>query len=419
VFTSLNHYLNMEWLKAAYERVKPDSAPGVDGQDWADYGKDLEKNLWSLLNRLKSGSYVAPPVKRGYIPKGDGQETRPIGMPTIEDKVLQRAVAMLLEPIYEQDFKYFSYGFRPGRSAHEALACLRGQCLSQQIKWILDVDVRKYFDTLKHATLGALLDLRVRDGVIRRLIGKWLHAGVLERGQLSYPEEGTPQGGVISPLLANIYLHYVLDCWYLESVKPRLRGRTLLVRFADDFVLGFEQKEDAERVYAVLFRRFEKYGLKLHPEKTRLVPFGQPKGQPGDSGDEGTPPGTFDFLGFTHYWGQTRKGVWVIRRGTARLRLKRSLKAISQWCRKNLHEPLRVQVEALARKLKGHFGYYGITGNYRALARYRQEVIRTWRHWLARRGDPQGMPWERMNRLLQFYALPEARIVHSVYAANP
>jgi RNA-directed DNA polymerase len=419
VFTSLNHYLDTEWLKAAYWRVKPDSAPGTDGQSWADYGKDLEKNLLSLLNRVKSGSYVAPPVKRVHIPKGDGKETRPIGMPTIEDKVLQRAVALLLEPIYEQDFKFFSYGFRPGRSAHEALACLWGQCMRHQIKWVLDVDVRKYFDTLKHATLGELLDLRVRDGVIRRLIGKWLHAGVLERGQLSYPEDGTPQGGVISPLLANIYLHYVLDCWYVESVKPRMKGRVLLVRFADDFVLGFEMLEDAERVYAVLFRRFEKYGLNLHEEKTRLVRFGQPRGGPEDSAGEGTPPGTFDFLGFTHYWGKTRKGGWVIRRRTSRKRLTRSLKAISQWCRENLHEPMRVQVEALGRKLKGHFGYYGITGNYEALARYREEVIGIWRKWLARRGDPKGMTWERMTRLLQFYYLPRGRVVHSVYAAKP
>jgi group II intron reverse transcriptase/maturase len=416
VFTSLNHYLNVEWLKAAYERVKPDSAPGMDGRSWADYGKDLEKNLLSLLNRVKSGSYVAPPVKRVHIPKGDGKETRPIAMPTIEDKVLQRAIAMMLEPIYEQDFKYFSYGFRPERSAHEALRCLWKQSMNHQIKWILDVDVRKYFDTLKHAILGELLDLRVRDGVIRRLIGKWLHAGVLERGQVSYPEEGTPQGGVISPLLANIYLHYVLDCWYVESVKPRMKGRTLLVRFADDFVLGFENKEDAERVYAVLFKRFEKYGLQLHPEKTRLVLFGQPTE---GSGDGGRPPGTFDFLGFTHYWGKNRKGGWGIRQRTSQKRLTRSLKAINQWCRKNLHEPIRVQVEALGRKLKGHFGYYGITGNYEALARYRDEVIRQWRKWLARRGDPKGMTWERMKRLLQFYYLPTARVVHSRHAAKP
>jgi group II intron reverse transcriptase/maturase len=419
VFTSLNHYLDVEWLKAAYARVKPDSAPGVDGQSWADYGKDLEKNLLSLLNRVKSGSYVAPPVKRVHIPKGDGKETRPIGMPTIEDKVLQRAVAMLLEPIYEQDFKCFSYGFRPGRSAHEALACIWSQCMTHRIKWICDVDVRKYFDTLKHSILGGILDLRVRDGVIRRLIGKWLHAGVLEGGQLSYPEEGTPQGGVISPLLANIYLHYVLDCWYVESVKPRMKGRTFLVRYADDFVLGFEHKADAEKVYAVLLRRFEKYGLNLHPDKTRLVPFGRPVDPTEPPGGPSARSGTFDFLGFTHYWDKDRKGRPVIRRQTSRKRFGRSLKAISWWCRKNLHEPLRVQVEVLGRKLKGHFGYFGITGNFEALARYRWEVIRVWRRWLARRGDPQGMPWERMNRLLEFYYLPKARIVHSLGAAKP
>ena len=224
---------------------------------------------------------------------------------------------------------------------------------------------------------------------------------------------------MISPLLANIYLHYVLDCWYVESVKPRLKGRTLLVRFADDFVLGFENQEDAQKVYAVLFRRFEKYGLKLHEEKTRLVPFGRPRGGPDDSGGEGTPPGTFDFLGFTHYWGKTWKGDRVIRRRTSRKRLTRSLKAISQWCRANRHEPMRLQVEALGRKLKGHFGYYGITGNYEALDRYREAVIGIWRKWLARRGDPQGMTWERLTCLLQFFYLPEARVVHSIYAAKP
>ena len=419
VFTSLNHYLDVAWLKAAYERVKPDSAPGVDGQSWADYGKDLEKNLLSLLNRAKSGSYLAPLVKRVHIPKPDGKETRPIGMPTIENKVLERAVVMLLEPIYEQDFKYFSYGFRPGRSAHEALSCIWSQCQRHGIKWILDVDVRKCFDTIKHEHLGALLDLRVRDGVLRRLIGKWLKAGVLDRGRVIYPGEGTPQGGVISPLLANIYLHYVLDCWYNESVKPRMKGRTFLVRFADDFIIGFENKADAEKVYRVLFQRFEKYGLRLHEEKTRLVAFGRPEAAGLPPEDDGPGPGTFDFLGFTHYWGKDRQGRWVIRRCTARKRLGRSLKAISKWCRKNLHEPLREQVEVLGRKLKGHFGYYGITGNYDALWRYKQAVIGIWRKWLARRGDPQGMPWTRMRRLLAFYYLPPPRVVHSVYAAKP
>jgi group II intron reverse transcriptase/maturase len=417
-FTALNHYLTEDWLKAAYDRVKPDSAPGVDGQSWAEYGKNLEENLRDLLNRVKSGSYIAPPVKRVHIPKGDGKETRGIGMPTIEDKVLQRAIVMLLEPIYEQDFKFFSYGFRPGRSAHEALACIWSQCTRWGIQWILEVDIRKYFDTINKTCLRQFLDRRVRDGVVRRLIGKWLAAGVWEKGQISYPEDGTPQGGVISPLLSNIYLHEVLDCWYEQEVKPRMKGKTFLARFADDFVLGFESKEDAERVYRVLFKRFEKYGLSLHPEKTRLVPFGRPE-ETTEPKPHGHKPGTFDFLGFTHYWAKNRKGQWIIRRKTMHKRLTRGLKAIGQWCRKNRHETMRTQVEVLGRKLKGHFGYYGITGNFASLQRFREGVIRIWRKWLARRGDPQGMPWARMNRLLQFFYIPEARVVHSIYAAKP
>jgi len=416
-FTALNHYLTVDWLRAAYGRVKPDGAPGIDGQRWSDYGAKLEENLRGLLDRAKSGSYYAPPVKRVHILKGDGKETRAIGMPTIEDKILQRAVAMLLEPIYEQDFKGFSCGFRPGRSAHEALACIWSQCMNGGIRWILEVDIRKYFDTLKKEWLRKFLDRRVRDGVVRRLIDKWLQAGVWEQGQLSYPKDGTPQGGVISPLLSNIYLHEVLDSWFVEEVQPRMKGKTFLVRFADDFIVGFENKEDAEKVHRVLFKRFEKFGLSLHPEKTRLVAFGRPEETPG--GPKGPPPETFDFLGFTHYWDKSRKGRWVIKRKTMRKRLARGLKAVSQWCRKNRHEPLLEQVAALGRKLKGHFGYYGISGNIRALQRFRTEVIGIWRWWLARRGDPKGMSWERMLKLLNFYYLPPARIVHSYLAAKP
>lgn len=415
-FTALNHYLTVDWLKAAYERVNPKSAPGVDGQSWEEYGKKLDEHLRDLLDRVKSGRYVAPPVKRAYIPKGDG-DRRGIGMPTIENKVLERAIVMLLEPIYEQDFKYFSYGFRPERSAHEALACIWSQCMHQDIQWILEVDIRKYFDTLKKACLRKFLDRRVRDGVIRRLIDKWLKAGVWEKGQLSYPEDGTPQGGVISPLLSNIYLHEVLDCWYMEEVKPRMKGKVFLVRFADDFILGFQRKEDAEKVYRVLFKRFEQYGLSLHPEKTRLVPFGRPKEKEDQA--PGPKPEAFDFLGFTHYWGKSRKGRWIIRRKTMRKRFTRGLKAISQWCRENLHEPMLEQVAQLGRKLKGHFGYYGLTGNFESLQRFRWEVIKIWRKWLARRGDPKGMSWERMNKLLAFFYIPEARVVHSVFAAKP
>jgi group II intron reverse transcriptase/maturase len=378
----------------------------------------LEQNLRGLLDRAKSGRYVAPPVKRVHIPKGDGKETRGIGMPTIEDKVLQRAIAMLLEPIYEQDFKDFSYGFRPARSAHQALARIWSQCMNQNIQWILEVDIRKFFDTLKKQWLRKFLDRRVRDGVIRRLIGKWLQAGVWEAGRLSYSEDGTPQGGVISPLLSNIYLHEVLDCWYTIEVKSRMKGRTFLVRFADDFILGFENKEDAEKIQRVIFKRFEKYGLCLHPEKTRLVAFGRPE-ETEDNRPGGPKPDTFDFLGFTHYWGKSRDGRWVIRRKTMRKRLSRGLKALSQWCRKNRHKSMLEQVAQLGRKLKGHFGYYGITGNMKALQRFRWEVIGLWRKWLGRRGDPKGMPWPRMLQLLKFYYLPSARVVHSVYAAKP
>jgi len=290
--------------------------------------------------------------------------------------------------------------------------------MNQNIQWILEVDIRKFFDTLKKQWLRKFLDRRVRDGVLRRLLGKWLQAGVWEAGQLSYPEDGTPQGGVISPLLSNIYLHEVLDCWYTNEVRPRMKGKTFLVRFADDFILGFESKEDAEKVHRVIFKRFEKYGLSLHPEKTRLVPFGRPE-DTDDNRPSGPKSDTFDFLGFTHYWGKSRAGRPVIRRKTMNKRLTRGLKAISQWCRKNRHEPMLEQVAQLGRKLKGHFGYYGLTGNMQALQRFRWEVIRIWRKWLGRRGDPKGMPWPRMLQLLKFFYLPSARVVHSIYAAKP
>lgn len=413
-FTSLNHYLDVEWMTEAVKRVRADSAPGVDGQSMADYKQGLELRLKDLLDRAKSGRYVAPPVKRVHIPKGDGKETRPIGMPTIENKVLERAIVMVLEPIYEQDFKPFSYGFRRERSAHQALEELWRQCMNLHIGWILDVDIRKFFDTLDWTHLRRILRQRVKDGVILRLIDKWLNAGIMEKGQITYPEEGTPQGGVVSPLLSNIYLHEVLDRWWVEMVLPVLRGRAFLIRYADDFVMGFELKSDAERVYRVIFKRFEKFGLSLHPEKTRLVPFGQPGTRPLE---QTAPPATFDFLGFTHYWAKTRKGRWAVMRKTSRKRLTRALKAMNQWCQRNRHETLRWQVEKLGLKLKGYFGYYGITGNGRMLDRFRRHCIRIWRYWLDRRSRDRGrMTWERMRRLLEFWYIPPARVVHSAFA---
>jgi RNA-directed DNA polymerase len=416
-FTNLSQYLTDETLRVAFVRTKPDRATGVDGQTVAAYRENLQSNLEDLLSRAKSGTYRAPPVKRAYIPKGTGKETRPIGIPTVEDKVLQRAVVMVLEQIYEQDFLDGSYGFRPGRSAHQALGTLWQRLMGMGGGWVVEVDIRKFFDTLDHARLREFLQRRVRDGVLLRLIGKWLKAGVLEDGVLSTPDEGTPQGGVISPLLANIYLHYVLDEWYEREVKPRLQGQSFLIRYADDFVMGFSCEEDAQRVMEVLPKRFATYGLTLHPDKTRLVPFRRPSQRPGSEA-KGPQPGTFDLLGFTHFWGRSRRGNWVIQRKTASDRFRRAIKKIAVWCRKNRHQPVAEQHETLSQKLRGHDAYYGLTGNFRMLALLRRVVVRVWRNWLARRRAGP-LSWEHFARLLARFPLPKARVVHSVYAAQP
>jgi group II intron reverse transcriptase/maturase len=410
-FTSLNHYLDIDWLREAFRRTRKDGAPGIDGQTWADYEANLEENLQSLLDRAKSGTYRAPPVRRVHIPKGGSTtETRPIGIPTIEDKVLQRAVAMILEAVYRWDFQNCSYGFRRGRSAHQALNELWKQIMNLRIKWVLDVDIRKFFDTLDHRHLRDLLQLRVRDGVILRLIGKWLHAGVLEEGMLTYPDAGTPQGGVISPLLANVYLHYVLDQWLHQEVLPRLRGRAILIRYADDFVIGFTDEQDARRVLEVLPKRFGKFGLTIHPDKTRLVPFHKPRGPEQSSGHDG--PGTFDFLGFTHYWARSRKGNWVIKQKTASNRFTRAVEAISVWCQRNRHLPIAEQHRVLCQKLRGHFNYYGITGNSTRLASFRHEVTGLWFKWLRRRNS-QRPPWSLFQRIMMRYPLPAPVAIHS------
>ena len=415
-FTSLNHHLDYVWLCEAYRRTRRDGAAGVDGQTATDYEADLQSNLQSLLGRAKSGTYRAPPVRRVHIPKGPGSsETRPIGIPTFEDKVLQRAVVMLLEPIYEQDFHDCSYGFRPGRSAHQALEALWQRTMKSDGGWILEVDIRKFFDTLDHACLRALLARRVRDGVLLRLIGKWLNAGVLEAGTLSYPEQGTPQGGVVSPLLANVYLHYVLDDWFEQEVKPRLRGRAFLIRYADDFVIGFTCAEDARRVLEVLPKRFGKYGLTIHPDKTRLVPFRPPARRHRDDPEPGSRPGTFDFLGFTHFWGRSRQGNAVVRRQTSASRFRRAVRKIADWCRRHRHLPIPEQHATLSQKLRGHYESYGITGNIRALANLRHVVARVWRKWLSRRSWAGSFSWARFNRLRALFALPAPEIVHSVY----
>lgn len=413
---SLAHHIDVGFLREAYRRTRKSGAVGVDGRTAADYEADLDANLASLLDRFKSGTYRAPPVRRVHIPKGKGK-TRPIGIPTIEDKVLQRAVTMVLEAVYEEDFKPFSWGFRPGKRMHDALSELRSSLMSMNGGWVLEVDIQGFFDSLDHATLRDLLGQRVRDGVIRRTVGKWLNAGVMEEGELYRPTSGTPQGGVISPLLANVFLHHVFDVWFDEEVRPRLRGRIHVVRFADDIVIAFEREDDARRVKEVLPKRFGKYGLTLHPEKTRLVRFVRPKGDD-DGGPDG--PGSFDFLGLTHHWAKSRNGRWVVKQRTAKDRFSRSCRAISQWCRLQRHLPVGLQARALGSKLRGHYNHYGVTGNSRSLSRFYQVVRRIWFWWLARRSQRSRLTWSRFVALLRRYPLPPPRLgARGWHAANP
>ena len=417
VLTTLAHHIDVDWLGEAYRRTRKDGAAGVDGVTAAQYETNLEANLTSLLERFKTGRYRAPAVRRVYIPKeGAGNKTRPIGIPTLEDKVLQRAVVMVLEPVYEEDFMDCSYGFRPGRSQHQAIEALWRGLMDNGGGWVIDLDIQSFFDSVDRAELRNFLDQRVRDGVIRRAIGKWLKAGVMEEGVVWYPDQGTPQGGVISPLLSNIFLHEVLDVWFQQTVQPRMKGRTFMVRFADDAVLGFEREDDARRVFEVLPKRFGRYGLTLHPEKTQLVDFRRPRRL-----GKRTPGQSFDMLGFTHYWGKSRKGQWVVKRKTAKGRFSRAVTRIGRWCRTNRHLSVAEQQMALNRKLRGHYNYYGVTGNARALANFRRMVERLWRKWLSRRSRKAHLNWDAFRRLLRHYPLAPPRVAHSVYrrAANP
>jgi RNA-directed DNA polymerase len=421
VFSTLAHHLTLELLTEAYRRTRKDAAVGIDGQTAADYAKNLGSNLQSLLDRVKSGTYRAPPVRRVYIPKDDGSKTRPIGIPTFEDKVLQRAVVMILEPIYEQDFVNWSYGFRPRRSALQALSKTQSTLMEMRGAWVLEVDIQSFFDELDHAHLMAFVRRRVRDGVLLRLIGKWLKAGVLEDGAIRSQSMGTPQGGVISPLLANIYLHEVFDRWFEDEVRPRLRGFAFVVRYADDIMIAFKSEADARKVMRVLAKRFGRFGLRLHPDKTRLVDFLHPR-----SSDRGrgavvvVKPGTFDLLGFTHYWRMSRNRNWVVFQKTSRKRQVRTIRRLHEWCRSNRHRPVAVQHEILSKKLRGHDAYFGITGNSKMLSQLRHEVRRVWRFWLNRRSQRARMTWERFKRLQKRFPLPQPRIVHSVYrAAKP
>lgn len=411
VLTTLAHNIDLAWLGEAYRLTRKDGASGIDGVTAKEYAGELETRLKSLLERFKSGSYFAPPVRRVEIPKGDGRK-RPIGIPTFEDKVLQRAVAMALEAVYEQDFLPCSHGFRPGRSAHTAIEQLWKGLMKMGGGWVLDLDVQSFFDSLSHARMREILDLRIRDGVIRRVIGKWLKAGVMSEGVVTHSREGTPQGGVISPILANVYLHDALDRWFEEEVRPKLRGRAFMVRYADDAVLVFANREEAEQVWKALERRLEGYDLRLHLGKTHLVDFRRPQKRGPGAGGRG--PGTFDMLGFTHAWGRSRKGNLVVRRKTSKKRVQRAARRLNVWCREHRHDPIRQQHRYLSHFLRGHCGYYGITGNSHSLRQVRDLLQRIWRRWLNRRSQNSYVSWERFKRIVAQFAPMRAVTVHSV-----
>jgi RNA-directed DNA polymerase len=397
--TVLQNFIDKEWLVESLRELNKKSATGIDGETWEEYDRDKSVRIPDLLERFKSGRYKAPPVRRVYIEKTNGT-LRPLGIPTIEDKVLQNAVRKMLDPIYEVDFHDFSYGFRQGHSAHEALERVWKEIMNKRIGCVLEGDIEDFYGSMQHSLLREFLDKRVRDGVIRRQIDKWLKAGVMEEGKMRKTIKGTPQGGIISPLLSNIYLHEVLDEWY-ESIKPQLVGESFLVRYADDWIMGFEREEDAIRVMKVIFQRFMKYGLTLHPGKTRLVKL-----------DQSTRGGTFNFLGFTHYWGTSKKGNKVLKRKTSHKSFSKSVKAVSLWIKEKRHYKLEVLIGQLNLKLRGHYSYFGITFNSSGISRFYEIIKRVLFKWINRRGGKR-ISWESFSSLISRLHLLKPYIVHS------
>lgn len=400
-FTSLAHYLTKERLQRAYDAVDPKAAPGIDGVSKQEYGRDLGRNLQDLHERLKGGKYRASPVLRHWIGKPDGGK-RPLGLPTLEDKIVQGAVVEVLNSIYEADFYGFSYGFRPGRSPHQALQALQTVLQKAKVNWVLDADINKFFDMIDHKELISVIQRRVTDRSLLRLIGKWLAAGVMEEdGRRVRGKRGTPQGAVISPLLANIFLHHVVDVFLHEWRKTVAKGQVYIVRYADDLIVACEHEDDARRLLDALDDRLKSYGLALNRDKTRLLPFGRRWQDP-----KGPKSATFDFLGFTHIAGKDRKGRYLVRRKTSRKRLNRSLRAIGQWCKKHRHNPVGWQWTELTAKLRGHYHYYGVRGNIESLQRFRHGA---WQHW-----------WKALRRRSQKVNISRLyRIVHAVFALPP
>ena len=412
---SLHHVIDLEWMQEAYRLTRKDGASGIDGVTAAEYEVNLEARLLDLLDRIKSGRYRAPPVRRAYIPKADGSQ-RMLGIPTFEDKVAQRAITMVLEAVYEEDFYPCSYGFRPGRSAHQALRNMQNVLWASRLYWVIDLDIQKYFDSIPHSHLREFLDQRVTDGIIRRMIDKWLNAGAVENGLLRRTTMGSPQGGVVSPCLSNIFLHHVLDEWFETEVRPRLCGNCTLARYADDAVMAFDNLVDAKRVLAVLGTRLGRFGLTLHPEKTRLVDFRPRRTE--RTRHPGTDGTNFDFLGLTHVWGRSRRGKDMVLQVTAKSRFARALAAVSDWCRHHRLWSIRDQHRHLSSMMRGHFAYYGVGGNSRRLRWYAHQVVKIWQKWLSRRDRQSWFHWSRLNEMLRHHPLPPATVKHTFAAVS-
>ncbi len=409
-FHSLAHLIDVPALERAYRRMRKGAAVGVDGVTKEQYGQNLEQNLRDLHERMKAKRYRHQPIRRVHIPKAQGK-TRPIGISAFEDKIVQDALREVLEAIYEQDFLDCSYGFRPKRSAHDAIRTLNRIVHRGEVSWVLEADIVSFFDSLDRKKLKEMLEVRVADGSLLRLIGKCLHVGVLDGVELSTSESGTAQGSVLSPLLGNLYLHYVLDLWFEQEVKPRLRGRATLIRYADDFIIGFEEEADARRVMEVLGKRLGRFGLALHPDKTRLFPFRRPLvGQKSGKGSA-----TFDFLGFTLYWARSRKGRWGMSCKTRSASLRRAIQSVYAWCRRHRHLPVKVQHAALRRRIQGHFNYFGVSGNFRSLLLVIEQAKRSWYKWLCRRSQRKRLTWERFTDLLRDFPLPTPRITVRIW----
>jgi len=409
-FYSIAHLITAEKLYEAFRSLRKDASAGVDGVKYAEYETNAEENVRQLHRRLVEGKYQAQPLRRVYIPKENGQQ-RPISIPALEDKVVQKAVVDLLNAIYEQDFLECSYGFRPGRGQHQALEEVGRVICTRPTGWVLELDIRSYFDNIVRDTLIEMVGKRVSDGSVLRLIQKWIKVGVIENGKMLVSKTGTGQGQPISPLLSNIYLHYLLDEWFEKVVKPRMKGEAYEIRFADDAILCFQNKEDAEKVLSVLPKRFEKYGLTLHPEKTRLIEFGRYAAR--NAKQQEKKPETFDFLGFKHICARSRKGKFAVHGRTLAKRLRRGLKAVTDWCKQHRHEPVGNQQKALNAKLRGHYQYYGRPTNYRSIWQFYRRVRRIWREWLGRRTRGRPLTWERYQAILRQHPLLLPRIMHS------